>query len=197
MENISAIILAGGKGSRMGTEKGLVEFNGKKLTAYAIAAAKNICRDIYIISSNPAYQQFGLPVFEDVYKDCGPLGGIHAGLTHSATECNLVLGCDLPFITKDFLEFLVSFRNESMAIVPFHVSMAEPLCALYHKSSIPVIEYLIQNKKLKMQSAVMAMHAEFVSVPQEFRPAALFRNFNSPEEITAAQTHPVSSHETF
>src|SRR6202008_2205785 len=97
---ITAIILAGGKSSRMKEDKGLVYFNGKMLVEHVIASAKKMTTRIIIITANPAYRQFGYPCTEDEMKEKGPLGGIFTGLVHSSTKKNLVLGCDLPFLSQ-------------------------------------------------------------------------------------------------
>ena len=93
----TAIILAGGKSSRMGSDKGLVLLNGKPMISYIIEILKKMQIPIIIISNNENYKQFGLPVFADIIKEKGPLGGIYTGLKNSKTESNIIVSCDVPF----------------------------------------------------------------------------------------------------
>ncbi len=82
----TGIILAGGKSSRMGEDKGLVLLNGKPMIQYVIEALKGVVSDIIIISNNASYNKFGIPVYPDIIKDKGPVGGIFTGLHHSKTQ---------------------------------------------------------------------------------------------------------------
>ncbi len=183
-KNITAIILAGGKSSRMGTDKGLIDFNGKKMVEYVLEAVKDLCNHIIISGSNSKYKQFGFPVYEDIHKNLGPLGGIHSGLSNSATDWNLIVSCDLSFVTKDFFRFLFSKISNAEAVVPVHDLQVEPLCALYHQSSLPKIESLLLKNELKMQNAVKRLDSIFIKVPKEiFDPATIFKNINSPEDF--------------
>ena len=185
-KNITAIILAGGKSSRMGTDKGLVDFNGQEMITYVLQHVKVVANDVLIISNHTGYEKFGYPVCEDIHKNQGPLGGIHAGLLNSKTAWNLVIGCDLPFVTKEFLAFLVSSIAEGDALVPIHDSFAEPLCALYHQSSFPKIESLLLKQELKMQTVVKELDTIFIEVPTEiFNSTIIFRNINRPEDLSS------------
>jgi molybdopterin-guanine dinucleotide biosynthesis protein A len=189
MENkftFEAFVLAGGKSSRMGSEKGLVNFLGKKMIEHVLDSLKDLCC-INIISDNQEYLQFGNNVYPDIYKNCGPLGGIHSALYNSNSDWNIVLSCDLPLVTSDFLLFLL--KNIEVkpcdAIVPVHKNKVEPLCALYHKSSLPKIETLVLKKELKMQAALEKLNTIYLEVPKEkFDADVLFRNINSPADVS-------------
>jgi molybdenum cofactor guanylyltransferase len=186
-KNITAVILAGGKSLRMGTDKGLLDFRGGKMIGHVLRNAVSVARHVIIVSSNPAYNETGYAVVRDVYKNCGPLGGVHAGMVNSKTEWILVIGCDLPFVTAEFLSFLVANLPASGALVPLHGDLAEPLCALYHTSLIPEIEKLLVNGELKMQNALKKLDAVFLPVPKEkFDSSVLFQNINSPGDLSAA-----------
>lgn len=183
-DNITAIILAGGKSSRMGTEKGLVKFRGKKMVELVLENVRPLASEVLIVSSNKEYHKLGYAVIEDIHKDCGPLGGIHAGLVNSKSDWNLVVACDLPLVTTDFFSFLVSQTEKTKALIPVHDLKLEPLCGLYHKSALPEIESLLLKKELKMQNAVQQLAATFVEVPKEkFDPSVIFQNVNTPDDV--------------
>ena len=182
--NISAIVLAGGKSSRMGSDKGLVEFSGMKMIEHVLQKVKSVTDEIIIISNNPEYKNFGFPVFEDICKDSGPLGGIHAGLSYSKAEWNLVVGCDMPFITPEFISFLISNISPADAVIPAHDNHREPLCGLYHKSSLLKIESLLLKQVLKMQDVLKFLETKFIEVPAEkFDAELIFKNINSPQNV--------------
>ena len=180
-KNWSAIILAGGKSSRMGTDKGLVEFNGKKMIEHILDVIKYLTDEILIVSNNPDYKKFEFPVAEDIYKECGPLGGIHAGLSKSTTPWSFVIGCDMPYITSGFLEFLIlQLPQPCDAIVPVHDEKVEPLCALFNRTALPKMESLLLKNELKMQEVVTKLNSKFVDVPMNhFLASMIFKNINS------------------
>ena len=115
---ITAIILAGGKSSRMGTDKGLLDFEGNKLIQHVIDNVKSSCEEILVVSNNDGYNSLGYPVVKDRFLNRGPLGGIHAGLSITKTNWNFVIGCDMPFAEKHFIAYLLSHvsKNSSEAV---------------------------------------------------------------------------------
>ena len=176
-----AFVLAGGKSTRMGTDKGLMDFQGRKMIEHVLDALK-ISKRISIISNNEAYRQFGYPVYSDIYKDCGPLDGIITGLKNSNSDWCIAISCDLPFITSEILSFLLknTGANVSHAIVPVHDNNIEPLCALYHKSSLPELERLLQEDEFKMHNVLKRLNTLYLDIPaNQFDTKILFRNINS------------------
>ncbi len=99
-EEVTGIILSGGKSSRLGEEKGLALFNGKPLIQYAIDILKPVCDKIIISANNQLdeYAKFGFEIVEDQVKGIGPMAGLIAGLNKSVTRYNFVLSCDTPFV---------------------------------------------------------------------------------------------------
>ncbi|MCX6274507.1 MAG: molybdenum cofactor guanylyltransferase [Bacteroidetes bacterium] len=185
--HITAIILAGGKSSRMGTDKGLLDIHGIKMVECVLQNVRSLTNQILIISNNPEYNAYGYPVCSDIHKNCGPLGGIHAGLSYSKTEWNIVVGCDLPYVTPEVLSFLISNISNADAIVPVHDSFTEPLCALYNKISLPKIESLLLRQELKMQNVLKLLDSKFIDVPKEkFDVNAIFKNINSMKDVPVA-----------
>ena len=89
--DLTAFILAGGKSTRMGTDKAFVDYDGRTLLLRALDLARSVATDVRIVGSKEKFAAFG-PVVEDIFRDCGPLGGIHAALRASPTELNLMLG---------------------------------------------------------------------------------------------------------
>lgn len=183
-EQISIIILAGGKSSRMGTEKGLVLFRGKRLVDHVTAVAKKITTQIMIISANPAYTQTGLVCIPDALPGKGPLGGIYTGLMHSNTKKNLFLGCDMPFLTEKLLSELARQAGDEDVLLTMHKELAEPLCSVYDQRAITGIRAMLDKNQLKITDALAGLKTRTISFDGEawFR-GNEFANINSPDEL--------------
>lgn len=100
---VGGYVLAGGRSSRMGQDKALLDLAGHPLIEYATTKLRRLCADVHILSSEPALAEYG-PMVRDVHPGCGPMGGIEAALLHSPFEWNLILPVDVPFLTTAYLE---------------------------------------------------------------------------------------------
>src|SRR3954467_10230423 len=101
----AGFVLAGGKRSRLGVEKAFLEFGGANLLDHAIKVLGEACSEVSIVGDPEKFGSYG-PVVADVYRDCGPLGGIHAALSKSKTDLNLMMAVDMPFVSAELLRFL-------------------------------------------------------------------------------------------
>ncbi|MBK9938627.1 MAG: molybdenum cofactor guanylyltransferase [Chitinophagaceae bacterium] len=183
-KSITAIILAGGKSTRMKTEKGLVSFRGKMIVEHVIEALNKITHHIIIVTANPAYKQFGFPCFEDEMQNKGPLGGIYTGLVHSAAQKNLVVGCDMPFLSVDVLSGLVSKSGDEDVLLTEHLGKAEPLCSVYAKNCIPHFKALLEQNQLKITDALIGLTTRVTSFDkEEWFKGNEFTNINSIDEL--------------
>jgi molybdenum cofactor guanylyltransferase len=191
MESIAAFILAGGRSLRMGEDKAFMELAGKPLIVRAVDVAREAVRDVKIVGDPLKFAAFG-PVIEDVYRDRGPLGGIHAALTNSAAEWNLILAVDLPFVPAQFLKYLLARAESSEATVtvPSVGKHFQPLCAVYRKAFVCVAERSLSEGKNKIDQlfpkVIVCAVSEEEIVANGFD-ASIFRNLNSPEEWRSAQ----------
>lgn len=132
--DITAIILAGGKSSRMGVDKGFMLYNNKPFISHIIKATQHIVNEIIIVSNNAKYDQFNLKRVNDILPDAGPLSGVCSGLFHSQSEHNLVLSCDLPLIKNELLRMLIDQVSDAYDIVQTSVQgRINPLLAMYKK----------------------------------------------------------------
>ena len=131
--NITGIILAGGKSSRMGSDKGFVIYNDKPFIQHIIDALQPLVDEIIIVSNNPDYDAFKLKRVNDIIENAGPIAGLYSGLHHSNTVMNLVLSCDIPLINKDVLEQLISQKSEEIDVIQIESQgKTMPLIALYN-----------------------------------------------------------------
>jgi molybdopterin-guanine dinucleotide biosynthesis protein A len=133
-ENITAFILSGGKSSRMGTNKALLEIDGKSLIQRMVELLDIIFSTV-VISSNDSglYEFLDKKIIKDIYSERGPLGGIHSTLISTNTIRNYLISCDMPFINKELIKFLCNYESEKDIIVPKADGRIQPLCGIYSK----------------------------------------------------------------
>jgi len=143
-------ILAGGKSSRMGTDKGLVIVDGKPMIQHIINEIEQLNVPIYIVTNNIAYEQFKLPIIKDIIPDKGPLGGILTALSHSKTSKNVLLSCDTPFITTHIIEKLLLESAQSEITISKFKDKLHPLIGIYDTKLKNRIEDEINLNSLKL-----------------------------------------------
>lgn len=183
-DDITGIILAGGKSSRMGEDKGLLSLNGQPMIQHVIDRLEdlNLSR-ILIVSNNPEYAQFTYPVIEDVIKEKGPLGGIHAGLLQSKTNTNLILSCDTPNVPLSLLEFLLDqSKDETVTISKFN-DKEHPLIGVYQRDVLTKVENNLMNDELKLMKLCLSLNAKVLTIPEEMAKEVHFSNVNTPQEL--------------
>jgi molybdopterin-guanine dinucleotide biosynthesis protein A len=184
--SVSAFVLAGGKSSRMGSDKALLQLGGQALIVHALALAKSVTNDVTIVGDAEKFASFG-KVVPDIYSDRGPLGGIHAALLNSATDCNLILGVDLPFVQPRFLPLLVSEAETSGAVVtlPSTDGYLQTLCAVYRKQFLVLAEAALAAGRNRIDALFPEISVRIIR-EQEVTAAgftsSMFRNLNTPEE---------------
>lgn len=188
---ITGIILAGGKSSRMGRDKGWIELNNKPLIHYAIEALKPYCDELFISSNSKEYNSLGYPIYEDKIKNCGPMGGIYSTLLFSSTPINMVLSCDMPLISTELIKYVLDKSVEGKISLPIHgVNFIEPLCAVYPLEAIPHLEKFIKEGKLKLIDLVNSIPTEQIKIDpsQYFYHPDIFLNINRPGDLERASS---------
>jgi molybdenum cofactor guanylyltransferase len=186
----TVFILAGGKSTRMGRDKAFVEYEGRTLLARALDLARSVSSGVWIVGSKEKFAEFA-PVVEDVFRDCGPLSGIHAALRGSLTELNVVLAVDMPFVSSAFLEYLITHARsapDEAVVVPRSEGRRQPLCAVYRREFALVAERALQARQNRIDRLFDEVHTRVIE-QEELEDAgfsfAIFRNLNTPEELEA------------
>ncbi|MEA3478826.1 MAG: molybdenum cofactor guanylyltransferase [Bacteroidota bacterium] len=183
---VTGIILAGGKSSRMKTEKGLVRLDNKPLIEYVIDVLEGFCDTILISSNSNAYIHYAYQVVSDEIQGIGPVSGIFSGLKASSTADNIVLSCDTPFINAGFLNYLLKNHSEAMVAVPwFGDDKYEPMTAYYHKEFADKLSGFIQEGNYKLPEIFKEIPVQKLIINNEldFYHDKLFYNVNSREDI--------------
>ncbi|NLY55662.1 MAG: molybdenum cofactor guanylyltransferase [Firmicutes bacterium] len=169
---MNAIILAGGKNSRIGTRKALLEIDGKQILARIIETLKPLFAEIILVTNEPeVYQSFGLPMVQDEICGEGPLGGIHAGLGASQATYSFVVACDMPFLDRRIVEYVQdqvrSLNGATPAcIVPRWEKGIEPLHAFYHRDLRTLIPAEVAQGQRKLGYLVRKWGTTFVDLDQ-------------------------------
>jgi molybdenum cofactor guanylyltransferase len=187
IKNTNGYILAGGKSSRMGTDKGLLLIGGKAMIEYVIEEMQSVFDKLVIVSNNPKYEKFGLEVIPDLIKEIGPAGGIYTALKHSDSQLNFMVSCDMPFVTKEAIEFLVINYNDSQIVLVENQGKLEPLFGVYSKDCEEKWLQLIQQEKVKLQE--MVLHFQMKTLPvenNEIFKESFFKNINTKEDFNNA-----------
>ncbi|MBD80656.1 MAG: hypothetical protein CL840_17205 [Crocinitomicaceae bacterium] len=178
---VGAIILAGGKSSRMGTDKGLLKFQSQHLVQYSINAVDNLCKEISLVTSNPEYDQFGYRRLEDETPELGPLGGIQSGLRSSKYEWNVILSTDIPKIDESIVKSLIRPPIEELIRVARCNDRVQPLIGVYSKWILPELDKFIRNGGRSVFEFIANFNPVYANFPAE--QARAFENVNTMEEF--------------
>jgi len=176
----------------MGRDKAFLQLRDETLLAHALKLAGAVAEEVRIVGDATKFSPFGR-VVEDVYRNRGPLGGIHAALSASSTDLNLMLAVDLPFVDADFLQYLLSRARESTAIVtlPRAAGGLQPLCAVYRRPFAEIAEEAMRNGRNKIDS-LFAKVGTCVIEDDELARAGfsseMFHNLNTPDDLKKAQS---------
>jgi FdhD protein len=173
-------VLAGGKSRRFGINKALAVIEGKTVIARVIAAIPQD-RAIFIVTNSPSeYAHLPLPTLPDKFPGAGPLAGIHAGLLHAPDEWNFFLACDFPCLQSSVIHEICVAPRQAQVILPETPDGLQPLCALWSKSTLPVIETALQSNERSVRVILQKLHAHNISLS---KPESLL-NLNTPEDLS-------------
>jgi molybdopterin-guanine dinucleotide biosynthesis protein A len=191
-------VLAGGKSSRMGpnTDKAFLDFRGQTLLERALTVAGTICVRVTIVGDPGRFRTYRSskygPVVADIFPGCGPLAGIHAALTHSTADLNLMFAVDMPFVSRELLAFLFVTAEASDAVitVPRTGRGFQPLCAVYRRDFSTAAEQALRAGKYKVDAAFSSVPVRVIE-ENELAAAGFcerdFFNVNTPQDRLAAE----------
>ena len=181
----SAVILAGGKSSRMGEDKSLIRLGGITILELLARQLKPLVAEVLVSSNDPASHGFlGLPLVPDERPDCGPIMGILSGLSAARNEKVLFTPCDIPGLPAEFiLSLLIRAESADLVMALDEQGRYEPLLAVYSRSLVPVIRTLVVAGERRIVSilGLPGIKTEFVSLAGQ----SWYRNLNSPEDLLA------------
>ena len=191
---ITPFILAGGKSQRMGTNKSFVKLDSRPLIEVVIQKVTDFFNKTPVLITNQfaEYRYLGCEMVEDITKDKGPLGGIQAGLIKAATPYIFVFACDMPFIDKKMVHYMINRLDKEDILIPRLENRVEPLHAIYSKQCLPVITTYLKNDRRSVKSFLDEVHVVYIDQPEINRlqvPEYCFLNINTAEELANARDY--------
>jgi len=188
--NASAVILAGGKSSRMGRSKALLPFDGEPLIVHIVRALKSMFADAVVVA---AREQDLPPLPATVVRDevpyQGPVGGIYYGLRAAGGEFSFATSCDVAFINLPLISYLISHIVEYDVVVPYWQERFQPLHAVYRRSVLPLLKGQLERGELRPIFLYDKVRTRKVSEEEirRFDPEGLsFLNMNTPADYQEA-----------
>lgn len=174
---VGAIILAGGKSSRMGVDKGLMLLNEKAMVQHVIDAVKLVADEIIIVANNEEYKNFGYVVVADEIKDAGPVAGICTGLKQAKYNYNFILSCDVPYVSKEMLSLLKQEVDDFDVAIFEKANHLHPLIGIYSKNCLSKFEAALNAKALKLKTVLH--HVNLKKIDGTLFSDKFFKNINS------------------
>jgi len=193
MPDLEGFILAGGASSRMGVDKSRLRLGGLTFVERVAGALAPVVSGVSLVSSKPDAEAHRLPVVRDLHESCGALGGIHAALASCRAPWALVVSCDLPFVTPELFERLLSLRTDDAdAVAPIQDDgRPQPLCALYAAATCArAAEELIRTDSLRPRELLRRVRTRWVAFGELAdlpRSALFFENVNTREDCEKAK----------
>jgi molybdopterin-guanine dinucleotide biosynthesis protein A len=189
MTKVAGFVAAGGRSSRMGSDKAWLDLGGRPIIQWVIDAMRPVVSSLAVIANDPRYDELGLKVYRDTNLDVGPLEAIRTALANNSDHPRvLIVACDLPMVTSALFEFLLSLEDDDRAIVPVGPdSRLEPLCAVYPGNALhPVTELIAGERRMvrELFDAIPTRLVPFDEVRHLDGAEWFFANVNSPADLS-------------
>ena len=188
IEDAAVAIIAGGRGTRLGgTNKALLEIEGRPLLALQLEVLRWSFREILIVASDPKpFEHLGFPVVPDLIAGRGAPGGVHAALAAARASWTFCLACDMPFPKEAAILHLASLREGVQAVVPVRAGRPEPLFAFYAKGCARPFAERLRDGEPSLRELIALVPSRMVS---EEELAAVdpglssLENINTPDDL--------------
>ena len=194
---VSGYVLAGGGSTRFGRDKALVEIGGEPMLLRMSSLLSDVTKEVNVIAASHKYAALGITGISDRWEGQGPLAGIITALQTTeeiggGTEWNLIVGCDMPFLTRDWLTYFAERAHASSAevVAPRSAQGLEPLCSCWRTSSAPKLQQVFEDGTRKITEAMKHLHMEVVDQVEWKRfdtTGRLFWNMNTAADYDEAK----------
>ena len=167
MIKISSVVLAGGQSQRMGNDKAFLKYKNKTFIDHLLDQL-SVCDETLISVKNKSkYEKFDYPLVEDEIADTGALGGIYSCLKVCKNDYLFVCATDMPLLESNLINFIIGFvSNDYDCFVIKSANKIHPLCAIYHKNCLPVIEMMIESGNYRLMDLLEQLRVKYI--PLEF-----------------------------
>ena len=190
--SIAAFVLAGGASRRMGHDKVLLPVGGVPMVVRTAQLVAPHVASVTIVAPLERYPDLSLRILPDRWPGAGPLGGMATALEATTADWNLILGCDLPYLTAEWIAWLISraFQSPAPAVVPESRRGLEPLAAMYHQSCGAIFTAAVERGVRRVSEGLSEILFERVCATewQSLDPAGtLLENMNTPDDYAKAR----------
>jgi molybdopterin-guanine dinucleotide biosynthesis protein A len=196
-QQISGYVQAGGASTRFGSDKALVLFDGKTLLKRTAELMEETCGTAKIVSSSAAYDGAGCSILRDGWPGEGPLGGIITAIRETRSHSNglawsLMVSCDMPFLSREWLAFLCqrALESDAQVVVPESANGPEPLCACWRSDALETLESAFGEGVRKVTQGMKRLRMEVLDERAWKRfdnDGRLFWNMNTPQDYAEAK----------
>jgi molybdopterin-guanine dinucleotide biosynthesis protein A len=191
--SITGIILAGGRGSRMGySDKASIDLAGQTLLDRRVALLSHVCSDLIVVANRlQSLDRDGYRVVRDVEEGWGSLMGLYSGLQESGDDLNFVTACDMPFLSEGLFRYMAGYAGSFDVVIPRVGTFVEPLFAFYSKGCLHAIRKLVKQKEKRIRAFLDMIRARYVEEAdlRRYDPELVsFQNINTKEDLKRART---------
>jgi molybdopterin-guanine dinucleotide biosynthesis protein A len=187
----SAVVLAGGRSSRLGQDKAFLRINGQFLIERILQTLAQLSDEVIVVANDmEKYEQFEAVVVGDVFPGKGALGGIYSGLRAATRSHSLVVACDMPFLNLSLLRYMLGLASPYDVVIPRIGKMIEALHAIYSRDCLPSIERQLETGDLQISSFFPHVRVRYVDREEidAFDPEDLsFFNINNHADLDKAR----------
>lgn len=198
----SVIVLCGGLSTRMGKDKGSLDYDGKPMIVHVLESLKQVADEIFLVLRNETQfhiykdllsnydisENSKFKLLIDTIEGEGPLIGIYTGIKAIHSDKAMILPCDSPFISKELISKLFEIaeeNNEFNSFVPiWSDGNIEPLHSIYPSKSPEIIEDLLRKNQKSIKSLIKMLNVKYVGIEEFKLPKKSFLNLNSPQDIS-------------
>ncbi len=186
-DHITGIILAGGSSKRYGQDKAFLKIGNTRLIDSILQEMQTVFKRVILITNEKIkYEYLEIPMFEDLVKGFGPLGGIYTGLMSIPDQAGFFVACDMPHINRQLVRYMVDIKGNHRAVVPAVADKIEPLHAIYFQSCLKPIKHLIDTNRYQVRLFFDSIPVRYVKEDEIRRfccPSKAFLNINTPDEF--------------
>jgi len=185
--DVTGILLAGGKSSRMGKDKALIKFGNETFMSNSLKKLNKLFNEVIIVADDESkYDIENIKIIKDIYPGMGPMGGIHTALKSAKNDWIFVIPCDMPMWEPFLVEEILKYREGYDIVVPVIKDHMEPLFALYKKTCLPEIEECLNNNIIKVIELYPLVRTRLLDLEKAHmvdQCTRSFFNINTPEDL--------------
>ena len=183
--NLGFLLMSGGLSSRMGSPKALLRLRGQPLLYHIARAGEGFAERLLSVNDDAIPTPEGYLRVGDIYKECGPMGGLHASLSAAQSDALVVAPCDAPYFSPEAAMFLAGEFSEDLdaVILEDENGRTHPMMGVYSKSCLPALTAHLEEKRFKLMMMLSGLRVKRVRLPQHM--AQVAQNLNTPEDYQA------------